>query len=350
MLDGAETTEESARHDDRAGKLLDAGASAVIVLLDGKRALADVVTHRKRAGYALAGERLGGDIEAFVTPAVAAQLLTGDAGADVAALRREAAAADFAPRLLGIAGTLEATSRETRIRTHNLIGKIPGRRPASGAVLIVAHWDHFGRCALPPAPHLICNGAIDNASGLAVITEIARTIARGRPLDRDVYVLATTGEELGLLGALAFAENPPIALDRIVAAFNVDSTGLVPSGRPVAIVGRGLTAIDDEAARTLTRMKRKQVSSDMANAYVKRQDGWVLIQHDVPTIMVSTSYSDQSRLDRFMAEDYHRPTDTADKVQYGGMADDVAIGAELVRHFADARSYPGTGAAKLRTP
>ncbi|MFX8425972.1 M20/M25/M40 family metallo-hydrolase, partial [Acinetobacter baumannii] len=81
-----------------------------------------------------------------------------------------------------------------------------------------------------PAEHLICNGAVDNASGLAVITEVARALSLGRQLDRDVYVLATTGEELGLLGAKAFAENPPVPLDRIVAVLNVDSTGIVPAG------------------------------------------------------------------------------------------------------------------------
>jgi Zn-dependent M28 family amino/carboxypeptidase len=104
-------------------------------------------------------------------------------------------------------------------------------------VLVMAHWDHFGQCGTPPR---LCPGAVDNASGVAVITEVARSLVRGRraaPMDRDVYFLATTGEELGLLGAMAFAENPPLPLDKVVAAFNVDSTGLVPAGRPVAIVG-----------------------------------------------------------------------------------------------------------------
>ena len=336
MLDGNAAPDEEARRGDRAGKLLDAGASAVITVLDGSRTLEQVVMRRRRAGYALASERLGGDIEAFITPATLGQV----AGGDVAALRHEADAPDFAPRLMGFNGTLEATSRETRIRTHNLIGKLPGRRPADGAVLLVAHWDHFGKCAEPPAEHRICNGAIDNASGLAVVTEVARQLSRGRKLDRDVYFLATTGEELGLLGALAFAENPPLPLDRFVAAFNVDSTGLVARGMPVSIIGRGMTSIDGEAARVIGQMRRKLAAGNDANAYMKRQDGWVLIQHDVPTIMVSTSYSDQARLTHFMETDYHRPSDTADKVLYGGMADDVDVQTELVRHFADARQYP----------
>jgi len=329
---------------DRAGRLLDAGAAAVVTVLDGERTLDDVIARRRRAGYALAGERLGGDIEAFVTPEVAKQLLASAGGVDMAALRQAGAAPGFSSRPLGIAASFEATNRETRIKTHNLVGKLEGRRHDSGAVVLMAHWDHFGKCAAPPAEDLICNGAVDNASGLAVITEVARLLSSGRPLDRDVYLVATTGEELGLLGALAFAENPPLPLGNVVAAFNVDSTGLVPAGLPVSVVGRGMTTLDEGIAKVLKSMKRKLAPDDAANAFVKRQDSWVLIQHDVPSVMVSTSYSDPARLEAFMDNTYHRPSDEASKVVYGGMVDDVLIQAELVRYFADTKAWPPTRA------
>jgi hypothetical protein len=186
---------------------------------------------------------------------------------------------------------------------------------------------------------------------VAVITEAARMLSRGKPMDRDVYFLATTGEELGLLGALAFAENPPLPLDRIVAAFNVDSTALVPAGRPVAIIGKGMTSLDGDIAKVVRAMKKKLVTSDAANAYMKRQDSWVLIQHDVPAVMVSTSYSDMERIERFMEDTYHRPSDQfGPNVQLGGAADDVQIQVELVRHFADQHRYPGPSSGKARTP
>lgn len=339
----------AARPIDRAGRLLDGGAAAVLTVLDGERSLEDVIARRRRAGYALAGERIGGDIEAFLTPAAAKQLLAAAGGPDLAALRQAGAAPGFSSRALGLNASLEATNRETRIKTHNLIGKLEGRKIEgkardSGAVVLMAHWDHFGKCAEPPAEDLICNGAVDNASGLAVITEVARLLAAGRPLDRDVYIVATTGEELGLLGALAFAENPPLPLDKVVAAFNVDSSGLVPAGRPVSVVGQGMTPLDPGIARVLKGMKRKLAAGDAANAYAKRQDSWVLIQHDVPSVMVSTSYSDPQRLEAFMDNTYHRPSDDGAKVLYGGMVDDVLIQAELVRHFADAKIWPSVRA------
>lgn len=351
MLDSMPVGADPQKAGDRAGRLLDAGALAVVTVLDGERGLEDVIARRNRAGYAVSGERIGNEIEAFLSPVTAELMLAGTSHAKVARLRADAAAPLFAPYLLGVNATFEATSRETRIRTHNLIGRIPGRNPAAGAVLLLAHWDHFGQCAEAPAEDIICNGAIDNASGLAVVTEAARLLAKGRQMERDVYVVATTGEELGLLGAMAFAENPPIPLDRIVAAFNVDSTGLVPAGRPVGIVGKGMTPLDPLIGDVVRRMKRKLAPGDGANAYIKRQDSWVLMQHDVPAVMVSSSYGDMERIERFMEDTYHRPGDQAGAaIDYSGMADDVTLQVELVRAFADARRYPARDSGRRQTP
>lgn len=342
MLDSLPDGADPAKVGDRAGKLLDAGALAVLTVLDDQRGLEDVIARRRRAGYAVSGETLGSEIEAFVSPATADLMLAGTTRPNVARLRDDAAAPGFAPYPLGLTGTFEATSRETRIKTHNLIGKLEGRNPAAGAVLLIAHWDHFGECATAPAEDVICNGAIDNASGLAVLTETARILSRGRPMERDVYFLATTGEELGLLGAMAFAENPPIPLDRFVAAFNVDSTGLVPPGGPIGVVGKGLTPLDPLIADVVKRMKRKLAAGDGPNAYIRRQDSWILMQHDVPTVMVSNSYGDMERIERFMEDTYHRPGDQAGAgIDYAGMADDVNLQVELVRAFADPKRYPG---------
>ncbi|WP_068076336.1 M28 family metallopeptidase [Novosphingobium lentum] len=340
MLDSLPPGVTADQAPDRQGRLLDGGAAAVITVLDDTRTIDGVVARRQRSGYALAGDRLGSDIEAFVSPALAQQMLA--AGDTLAGLRGRAEAKVFVPALIGMTATLEATSKETRIHTHNLIGKLEGRDPSAGAVLVVAHWDHFGICATPPAEDLICNGAIDNASGLAVITEAARALSSGRPLDRDVYFLATTGEELGLLGAQAFAENPPVPLASIVAAFNVDSDALVPAGRPVAIIGRGMTGLDPEIEKVVRQMGKKLASGDAANAFARRQDSWALLQHDIPAVMVSTSYSDMERVDRFMETTYHRPSDELrPDLDLGGAADDVALQVALVRDFADVKRYPG---------
>lgn len=336
LLDG------TAEHGERQNALLEAGAAAVLTVLDGDRSLDNVAARRQRSGYALADDNPGGDLEAFITREAADRLLKG-AGFTLAAVERLADQPDFAHQMLPIAVTLEATTRETAIRTHNLIGKLPGKRPESGAVLFMAHWDHFGICAEAPAEDIICNGAIDNASGVASLTEIARRLARGPQNDRDIYFVATTAEELGLLGAHAFAEDPPLPISQIVAAFNIDSNAIAPAGSPLAMVGKGMTSLDRDIAILAKRERRKLLDSDAGNAYVRRQDGWALLQHDIPAVMVTSAYSDIRRMEAFFEGDYHRPSDQLPrKLELGGAVEDVLFHVALGRWFADPRRVPST--------
>jgi len=331
LLDGGIENSE------RQNALLAAGAAGVMTVLDGERTLASIQSRRLRPGYALASDTLGGDLEAFITRAGLDQLLQGT-GQSVASLEVLAAKPEFSTRPLELSATLEATTSGTAIRTYNLIGKLPGRRPGSGAVMFVAHWDHFGICGEPPAEDVICHGAVDNASGVAALTELARRLVRGPRPDRDIYFLATTAEELGLLGAHAFADNPPLPLGQIVAAFNIDSIALAPAGSSLAIVGAGMTKLDATIAEVARREKRRLIPGDAANAYVRRQDGWALLQHDVPTVMVSSAYSDLPRLEAFFEGPYHRPADNLKRqIELGGAAEDVAFYLALARWFGDVR-------------
>jgi len=334
LLDGGQDNSE------RQNALLAGGASGVLTVLDGDRKIEQVVAHRKRLGFVLSGAELGGDIDAFISDKALNGALVGSK-LNVAGLQAAAAAPDFAPKPIDLAVSLEATTRETKIHTHNVIGKLPGKRPELGAVLLSAHWDHFGTCAEPPAEHLICNGAIDNASGVAVVIEATRRLARGPQPDRDVYVLFTTGEELGLLGAQAFAENPPVPLGQFVAAFNVDSVALGPAGQPFAIIGKGMTGLDPQIALVAKQQKKKLAADDKANAYVRRQDGWALLQHDVPAVMVSSSWGDIAVVEHFMDTDYHRPTDVVKSgLELGGAAEDVDFLVALTRWFTDPKKVP----------
>lgn len=334
LLDGA-------IHDsERQNALLKAGAAAVLTVLDGDRTLDQVSARRRRSGYGLASDSLGGDLEGFITPDGFDRLLAA-IGTNLAVLRASAVDPAYVPRPLELSATLEATTRETTIRTYNLIGKLPGRRPDSGAVMFLAHWDHFGTCAVAPAPHLICNGAIDNASGVAALTAVASRLARGPQFDRDIYFVATTAEEMGLLGATALAENPPLPLKQVVAAFNIDSVAIAPPGTALAIVGRGMTRLDSQIQVVAKANRRTIVAGDAANAYVKRQDGWALLQHDVPAVMVTSAYGNLALLEKFFAGDYHKPTDVVKPgLELGGAAEDVSFLVALGKWFADPRRVP----------
>jgi Zn-dependent M28 family amino/carboxypeptidase len=259
---------------------------------------------------------------------------------------RQFAAAGLAPGWRGaswfqpVEVATDKARPEVRVRAHNVIGRIAGTGTSGEAILFMAHWDHIGLCQPPRASDRICNGAVDNASGVAALIEIARKLAREPRPDRDILFVATTAEELGLVGARAFAADPPHPLGVIVAALNLDTVAVAPRGEPVSIVGRGLTALDpfvDETARTLGR---RVDASDGPNALVRRQDGWALLQKGVPAILVGGAYG-SGRLQRFLSTRYHKPDDDlASGVELGGAAEDVDLHVALGRLFGDSARFP----------
>ena len=89
----------------------------------------------------------------------------------------------------------------------------------------MGHWDHFGICRPEGDEDRICNGAVDNASGMAVLTEVAKRLGRAK-FDRDIYFVGTTAEEAGLIGARAFAADPAVSLDQIKIVLNVDTVAI----------------------------------------------------------------------------------------------------------------------------
>jgi Zn-dependent M28 family amino/carboxypeptidase len=229
---------------------------------------------------------------------------------------------------------------DRRVRTHNVIGRIAGSGTSGEAILFMAHWDHVGLCRPPGVRDRICNGAVDNASGVASLIEIARALAIGPKPDRDILFVATTSEELGLLGARAFAADPPLPLGRIVAALNLDTVAVAPRGEPVSIVGRGLTALDPFVDATARALGRRTDPSDGPNALVQRQDGWALLQKGVPAILVGGAYGG-GRLQRFLSTRYHQPDDDiASGIELGGAAEDVDLHVALGRLFADSARFP----------
>ncbi len=232
---------------------------------------------------------------------------------------------------------LPLTSR--KFDSHNVIGKIAGKKPATGAVVFMGHWDHLGLCRPEGDADRICNGAVDNASGMAVLTEVARKLARKKH-DRDIYFVGTTAEESGLLGAQTFVDKPVIPLDSIVVALNVDTIAIAPRGAKVSIIGRGVTGLDPLIEAIARKAKRTIEPSSDANAFLKRQDGWVLTQKGIPALMVGGSFADLEMLERFLSSYYHGPDDEYSKtMELGGAAEDATLHVKLGEYFASAKKY-----------
>ncbi len=262
------------------------------------------------------------------------------AGGDWDKLRNSANAGDYAGTALGITADFDVKSDVRKFDSYNVIGKLPGKKPGSGAVLYMGHWDHLGICRPEGAEDRICNGAVDNASGMAVLTEVARGLSKSRH-DRDIYFIATTAEESGLFGAYAFVERPVMPLEKIVIALNIDTIAVAPRGAKVAIIGRGTTKLEPVIEKIAKKAGRKIEPSTDANAFLRRQDGWALTQKGVPALMVGGSFADLALMERFLEGAYHGPEDELTKdTQLGGAAEDAMLHVALGKHFANAKKQP----------
>lgn len=239
-------------------------------------------------------------------------------------------------------GTLSGryTSTDRAFESANVIGKLPGSRPEAGAIVMMAHWDHTGECGAPDDEDKICNGAADNASGIAAMLETARRLATGPQLERDVYILGTTAEEMGLLGARYFAENPPVPLENIHAALNIDMISIAPQGKPLSVIGWNRTPLDDSISGVAASLGRTVEVGEESDLYVRRQDGWALMNRGVPSVLVSSSFGDKDILDAFMSSRYHRANDEVwEGFELGGAAEDVPVYVALMRHWATEALY-----------
>ena len=320
-------------------RLFDMGATALVNVVDDPRVLDLVRVRNERERYTLVGEE-DGTIHAYATEdAIEAGL--GKSVWD--GLRAAAEGANFGPQVLKARINIETNSQVRELRTNNFIAKLPGRVPNSGAILLMGHWDHLGICRGEGEADRICNGAVDNASGIAVLIELSRRLAATGPYDRDIYVLGTTSEELGLLGAKAFVESPSIPLDSIIAAFNFDTVAIAPNGVTVGYIGQGQTSLDPVVISTLHRLKRKLAPKELADRFSRRQDGWVLLNRDVPAITLSNMMADEGILNEFMNSTYHRPNDDARNLVLGGAIDDLLLHEVLVKRLASVKDYPGPG-------
>ena len=135
----------------------------------------------------------------------------------------------------------------------------------------------------------------------------------------------------------------------MVAAYNIDSVAMAPAGTPLAIVGRGMTPLDSQILAVAKATRRTIVPGTDANAYVKRQDGWALLRHDVPAVMATSAYGNVALLEKFFDTDYHRPTDVVKpSLELGGAAEDVTFLVALGKWFADPRKVPSRSIPRSR--
>ena len=341
LFDNAPFGDKLPRYRERRQMLADAGASAVLVIATDAVPWTALRESAGAKAVRLASAPPGAPVSGFLSIEAADALLK-QAGQESAALREAAKSPDYKGALLPITADISAQSVTRPFASNNVIAKLPGARPDGKAVLFLGHWDHLGICGKEGEADRICNGAVDNASGIAVLIEVAKRLGAGTRPDRDIYFMATTAEEKGLLGAHYFADHPLVPLSDITVALNVDTIAISPRGTPVATIGRGKPAYDAVVRDVATKLGRTLDEDGEADAFIQRQDGWALGAKGVTSLMVGGSFSDMKLLEAFLGSDYHSAADNfSDRIPLGGAAEDADLHVALGRAFADTKRWPG---------
>jgi len=239
---------------------------------------------------------------------------------------------------------------KTRVTVQNVVGMIEGTDPVlkKEYIVIGGHYDHLGMGgegsgSRAPETSAIHNGADDNASGTAGVIELAQKLSANRAkLKRSIVFVAFTGEEMGLLGSKEFVSKPPVDLKKVNAMINMDMIGrLNPDTKTIVIGGTGTSVESDSLIKVLETGRPFSVthspdgygSSDHASFY----------SENIPVFFFFTGAHD----------DYHKPADDADKIDYAGevsvlnMAYDLAYvissGKRLTFREAGAKQAPRYG-------
>ncbi len=278
--------------------------------------------NRLNASMALADESLsdtaGQQVSITFNPAAAERLFEGS-GHTFAELLELADEGRALPRF-ALPHSVRATVAVERqhVESHNVAGMVRGSDPALSEeyVVLTAHLDHVGLGA-PVNGDDIYNGAMDNASGIATLLEVASSVAAARPR-RPVVFVAVTAEEKGLLGSRYYARNPTVPREGIVANINMDMFLPLFPMKWLMVLGLEESDLGDEARLTAQGMgiAVQDDPEPRRNRFI-RSDQYSFIREGVPALALKVGYEpgspEEATAAAWTRERYHGPADDLDQ-------------------------------------
>ena len=256
----------------------------------------------------------------WITEPMARQLFSAG-GQDLDTLTRAAASRDFRPVSLGYRFTGNMNTKIRPFETANVVARLEGSdaKLRSEAVLYSAHHDHLGIGTPDASGDRIYNGAIDNASGSAVVLELARVWSETTPKPKRSVVFAfVAAEEQGLLGSAWYAEHPTLPAGKIALALNFDAIYMIGRVRDVTMIGVERMTFNDTAKRVTKALGLTIVpDQDPEQGFYYRSDHFSLAKAGVPAFSIDGGHdvagkpADWGRkmADEYRDKHYHQPSD-----------------------------------------
>ena len=287
-------------------------------------------------------------VESWITYSIARGLFE-QSGLDLEELKKEALHAEFTPVIMqgfSLKARLNNTIRFAS--SHNVAAVKKGSRRPNEYILMMAHWDHLGTKEEQSGDN-IYNGAVDNATGVAGILELAETL-NDYDNERSLLYLAVTAEESGLLGSAYFAEYPPVDLSQVVAGFNFDAMHPRGKVKDVVVVGYGASQLEDILDKKLQKYNKYLVPDpEPEKGYFYRSDHINLSKKGVPMLYADAGIdkveggikAGEKLALNYVTKDYHQPSDeyTSDW-DLSGIADHLSITAEMILDLANSEDWP----------
>ena len=283
-------------------------------------------------------------VQGWIQSEAAAELVAA-AGLDLAALREQARSRDFEPvELEGVTLSIDFGQTFDRVETRNVVAVLPGDTHPDETVIYGAHWDAYGRGTPDATGDDIYNGAVDNATGVAGLIELARVFAEGDRPERSLMFMAWTAEEAGLLGAYHYAANPLRPLESTVANINMDS--LLPGTETppeVVVIGLGKSSLDELLAEHAAEVNRTILADPAPQAGgFYRSDHFPLALRGVPALFAAAGFTGSTPASQdYVQNRYHQPSDEWDETwTMEAAARDLTLLHAVGLDLANSRVWP----------
>lgn len=256
-------------------------------------------------------------VEAWITLDTARKIFEA-AGKNYDELKEHASERDFTAVPLGLKASLRLENSIRHVMSRNVIGLLPGSERADEYIIYTAHWDHFGRNTELEGDQIF-NGALDNATGTAALTELAEAYKKlGPPPQRSILFLAVTAEEQGLLGSDYYATHPIYPLTKTAAVINMDALNIYGRMKDIRITGYGQSALDDyvEAyAEEVGKIVLPDPTPEKGSFY--RSDHFPFAKQGVPALSAGAGIQHSEKgeewglaqREKYIRERYHKPSD-----------------------------------------